>query len=113
MRVAPLLLALFAVAFGGSRPLAQTDDLARILSGLAARTQQYYDRFISIICTETIHQQDLRFNLRPTGRPRTSVYELSVARDDRANGEAEFRVDRTLQFVNGRPARKNQKPGCT
>jgi hypothetical protein len=110
---AALLFALVAVVFGGSRALAQNDELASILGGLAARTQQYYDRFISIICTETVHQQDLRFNLKPTGRPRTSVYELSVASDPHARGEAQFRVDRTLLSVDGRHARKNQKPGCT
>jgi hypothetical protein len=110
---AAMLVALVALVSGGSRTSAQSDELALILSGLAARTQQYYDRFISIICTETVHQQDLRFNLKPTGRPRTSVYELSVSRDPHGRGETEFRVDRTLQFVDGRPARKNQKPGCT
>jgi hypothetical protein len=113
MRRVPLLVALFVAALGGSRPSAQTGELGLILSSLAERTQQYYDRFISIICTETVHQQDLRFNLKPAGRPRTSVYELSVERDPNPKGEALFRVDRTLQFVNGRAARKNQQPGCT
>jgi len=88
-------------------------DLSLILGGLAERTQQYYDRFISIICTETVHTQDLRFNLAPVGRPRTTVYELSVSRDSSGKSEAEFRVERTLQSVNGRPARKNQSTECT
>jgi hypothetical protein len=113
MRRAALVVALLAAALGGSRPAAQGDELALILSGLAERTQQYYDRFISIICTETVHQQDLRFNLVPTGRPRTTVFELSVSRDPGGKGEREFRIDRTLQSVDGRPARKNQQPGCT
>jgi hypothetical protein len=108
-----LAVALALVAWGGVRASAQTNELALILSRLGERTQQYYDRFISIICTETVHQQDLRFNLKPTGRPRTTVYELSVARDPRGTGERAFRIDRTLQMVNGRPARKNQRPGCT
>jgi hypothetical protein len=88
-------------------------DLAFILGGLAERTRQYYDRFISIICTETVHTQDLRFNLAPVGRPRTTVYELSVSRDSSAKSEAEFHVERTLQSVNGRPARRNQRTECT
>jgi hypothetical protein len=88
-------------------------DLAGILAGLAERTQQYYDRFISIICTETVHTQDLRSNLRPIGRPRTTVYELSVSRDSKEKGDAEFRVQRTLQSVNGRPAGQNERPQCT
>ena len=88
-------------------------ELAGILAGLAERTQQYYDRFISIICTETVHTQDLRSTLAPLGRPRTTVYELSVSRDPKGKGEGEFRVERTLQSVNGRPARKNERAGCT
>ena len=91
----------------------QAGDLARILTGLAGRTQQYYDRFISIICTETVQTQDLKFSLAPVGRPRTTVNELSVSRDPIGKGEAGFRVERTLQSVNGRPARKNQRPECT
>ena len=112
MRRAALLVALLAVASGRGTS-AQAGDLALVLDGLAARTREYYDRFISIICTETVEQQDLRFNLRPRGKPRVTVYELSVSRDPRSAGESEFRVDRTLQLVNGRPARKNQQPGCT
>ncbi len=112
MRRAALLVALLAAASGG-RPSAQAGDLALVLGGLAERTRQYDDRFISIICTETVHQQDLRFNLTPTGKPRITVYELSVSRDSEAKSEDEFRVDRALQSVNGRPARKDQRPGCT
>lgn len=89
-------------------------DLVPILEGLAQRTQQYYDRFISIICTETVETQDLRFNLAPVGRPRITVYELRVVRDPREEKDrASFRVERTLQSVNGRPARKNQRAECT
>jgi hypothetical protein len=113
MRRVAVLLALAAAASAGARLSAQGDELSIVLAGLAERTQQYYDRFISIICTETVHQQDLRFNLTPAGKPRVTVYELSVSRDPQAKGEAAFRVDRTLQLVNGRPARKNQRPGCT
>lgn len=91
----------------------QHADLTFILGGLAARTQQYYDRFISIICTETIQKQNLRVNLAPAGRPRTSVYELSVSRHGGDKDEGQFRVERTLQSVDGRAVRKGQTPECT
>ena len=39
------------------------------------------------------------------------MYELSVSRDPNGKGEDDFRVERTLQSVNGRPARKNQRAG--
>lgn len=106
-------LALGAGLSAARAPLAETENVAAVLAGLAERTQQYYDRFTSIICTETVHQQDLKFNLDPVGRPRQTVYELSVTRDPKSTDGNDFRVERTLLSVNGRPARKNQEPGCT
>ena len=67
-----LLACAFLVCGTGARARTSV-DLATILGGLAERTQQYYDRFISIICTETVHTQDLKFNLAPAGTPRTTV----------------------------------------
>jgi hypothetical protein len=101
------------LAATGEMPAAQAFELASMLSGLAERTQQYYDRFISIICTETVYQQDLRSNLSPVGKPRMTVYELSVAHASGSTDGAKFRVERLLQMVNGRPASRNQEPGCT
>lgn len=106
-------LALGAALSAARAPLEETEGVAAILSGLAERTQQYYARFTSIICTETVHQQDLKFNLDPVGRPRQTVYELSVARDPKSKDGNDFRVERTLLSVNGRPAKKNQEPYCT
>ena len=107
-----IVLALVALA-GGRTAGAPSGELSLILGSLAARTQQYYDRFISIICTETVHQQELRFNLAPIGKPRETVYELSVTRNPRSKDEDDFLVGRLLQAVNGRPARKYQERGCT
>jgi hypothetical protein len=106
-----LAVALFLAA--GVGPTAQSGELTSVLAGLAIRTQQYYDRFISIICTETVHLQELKFNLAPLGKPRVSVYELSVSRNPRSKDDNDFRVERILQMVNGRSARKHQQPACT
>ena len=92
---------------------AQIDQVSAILGALADRTQQYYDRFVSIICTETVRQQELKRNLAPTGKPRVTVFELSVSRSTESGRESDFRVERTLESVNARPARRNQQPGCT
>jgi hypothetical protein len=108
-----LVVVVLVVWAGLQAPVAQSGELTVILGKLAERTQEYYDRFISIICTETVNQQELKSNLAPTGRPRVTVYELSVSRDPAAKSESDFRVGRTLQSVNGRPARKNQQPECT
>ena len=108
-----VLFACVLTIFVADTRAGQMPDLPVILERLATRTQQYYDRFISIICTETVETQDLRFNLAPVGRPRVTVYELSVSRESAAKGDAEFRVERTLLSVNGRAARKNQQPECT
>ena len=94
-------------------PAAQSDQLSVVLNRLADRTREYYDRFISIICTETVHQQEVKFNLAPSGKPRVTSYELSVSRNPSSKDEADFRVGRTLQSVNGRPVGRNQEPGCT
>jgi hypothetical protein len=108
-----LVVAVLVAAGGARMPAAQSGELQAMLGGIAERIQQYYDRFISIICTETVHQQELRFNLTESGRPRVTVYELSVSSAPRSKDESDFRVGRTLQTVNGRPARRNQEPGCT
>jgi hypothetical protein len=101
------------LAIAGVRTPAQSVDLPVVLTGLAERTQQYYDRFISIICTETVHQQDLRFNLTARGKPRVMEFELSVTRDSRSPDQNDFRVERIPTMVNGRPPRKDHEPGCT
>jgi hypothetical protein len=107
----PMAAILSASASAAQAP-AQS-ELVAMLNGLATRTQQYYDRFISIICTETVRSQDLRFTLQPSGKPRMTVFELSVSRNLEAKTEGDFRVDRTLLSINGKVARKNQEPGCT
>ena len=119
MKRAPILLALMAwliaCAMAGSaqgQP-GPPSNLAAVLAGLAGRAQRYFDRISSILCLETVTQQELRFNRAPIGKPRVTVYELSVTRDPLAKGDSEFRVERTLQLVNGKRARKNQEPECT
>jgi hypothetical protein len=107
------IVAVLVAMAGGRMTAVPSGELVLVLGSLAERTQQYYDRFISIICTETIHQQELRFNLTPVGKPRETVYELSVTRAPSSKDEDDFRVGRLLQAVNGRPARKYQEPGCT
>jgi hypothetical protein len=108
-----LPMAAILSAGAAQAPAPAQSELVAVLNGLATRTQQYYDRFISIICTETVRSQDLRFTLQPSGKPRVTVFELSVSRSPEPRHEDDFRVDRTLLSVNGRAARKNQEPGCT
>ena len=108
-----VLLACATIACGVEARTQPSDDLPLILRGLAERTQHYYDRFISIICTETVETQNLTPTLVPVGRPRTTVYELSVSADASDKRGNVFRVERTLQSVNGRAARRNQPTECT
>jgi hypothetical protein len=112
--IAGLALSAWVMApTAGGAQSTSSSDLVSILGGLAERTQQYYDRFISIICTETVHQQELKSSLAPVGKPRITVYELSVTRGPRSKQSTDFRVERTLQSINGRPAGKNKQPECT
>jgi hypothetical protein len=92
---------------------ASARDLPAMLDGLAQRVQQYFERISSIICDETVTTQELKSNLAPAGKPRVTVYELSVSRLADRKGDGQFAVARTLQSVNGKPARKNQEPYCT
>jgi hypothetical protein len=108
-----VVLACALIVCGVNTQTQHSGDLALILASLSQRTQQYYDRFISIICTETVQTQNLSANLAPAGRPRTTVYELSVSRDTGGKGANEFRVERTLRLVNGRPAGRNPRTECT
>ena len=100
-------------AVGAQAPQPAPSGLERALAGLADRVRHYYDRIGTIICQETVTQQELKFNLAPTGKPRITVYELSVTRDTRSKDDTEFRVERKLQSVNGKPAKKNEEPECT
>jgi hypothetical protein len=108
-----VVLACALIVCGVNTRTQHSGDLALILASLSQRAQQYYDRFISIICTETVQTQNLNFSLAPVGRLRTTVYELSVSRDAGDKSANEFRVERTLQSVNGRPAGRNQRTECT
>jgi hypothetical protein len=112
-RLCAALAFLAAWAAVGRAQVQAGSGLSETLSGLAARVQQYYDRISTIICVETVTQQALKFNLSPTGKPRVTVNELSVTRDPKGRGDKEFRVERLLQSVNGRRARKNEESGCT
>ena len=89
MRCAGLMVALIVAVFGGSRPSAQTGELALILSGLAdadAAGTTTGSSASSAPKPSTSRICDI--NLKPTGRPRTTVFELSVARDPQPRGEA-------------------------
>jgi hypothetical protein len=112
MRVAGLLIALLVLLPADAG--AQSGDAAPVLARLGERVRQYYDRVTSIMCTETVRQQELRSNLRPVGRPRDVVYELIVVRTpDERGAHGPIRVERTLKSINGREARRSDRPGCT
>jgi hypothetical protein len=92
-----------------------TSDLAALMERVGERVRQYYDRVTSVVCVETVSQQELRFNLKPIGKPRETVYELMVVREPSAEGETDshIQLERKLRTINGRPARKHEPPGCT
>jgi hypothetical protein len=97
------------------RPGAAARDLTALMERVGQRVRQYYDRVTSVVCVETVSQQELRFNLKPQGKPRETVYELMVVRQPPAEGETDsfIQIERTLKTVNGRPAGKREPPGCT
>ncbi|HEV3215673.1 MAG TPA: hypothetical protein VGZ27_08110 [Vicinamibacterales bacterium] len=108
-----LLMGGAAAGGQGQAPQLAPPGLEGALAGLAERVHHYYERIGTIICEETVTQQELKFNLAPIGKPRITVYELSVTHDTLSKDGREFRLERKLQTVNGKPARKNQEPECT
>jgi hypothetical protein len=113
------LLALAPLSVGAgseqSRLVSAAADMTALLARVGERVEQYYDRVTSVVCIETVSQQELRFNLKPQGKPRETVYELMVVRQPPANGEAEshVQIERRIKSINGRPVRKAEPPGCT
>jgi hypothetical protein len=111
----PLLLALLIapIAVAAQTPaagLSLNDVLARAGDAVA----QYYARAQSIVSTETVVLQPLKYDLSPdTAFPRRLVYERRVAWDATADGQApEARVLRELVSANNRAPRPRDKPKC-
>ena len=70
------------------------------------------DRFISIICTETVQIAGSSDRSR-AGRTATATVSRAERLERRGRqGREEFRVERTLQSVNGRPAGRNPETEC-
>ena len=113
------LLALAPLSVGAAseqgRLASAAADMTALMLRVGERVEQYYDRVTSVVCIETVSQQELRFNLKPQGKPRETVYELMVVRQPPAKGEAEshVQIERRIKSIDGRPARKYEPPGCT
>ena len=90
-------------------------DLTALMERVGGRVRQYDDCVTSVMCVETVSQQELRYNLKPQGRPRETVNDLMVVREPPVTpeGESRIQVERTTKSVNGRPVRKQEPPGCT
>src|SRR5262245_9989110 len=93
---------------------AAVPDLADTLARISERVEQYYSRARSIVCTETVVLQALRYDSGPDGFPRRLVYELRVEWEPPEPGETtgEARVVRQLISVNGRPPVKKDDSKC-
>jgi hypothetical protein len=102
-------------ASGAARSNEAAGGLAALMEQVGDRVRDYYDRVTSILCTETVSQQELRRNLKPQGKPRETVYDLMVVREPAADrfGESNIQIERKLKTVNGRPVGKSEPPGCT
>ena len=97
------------------RARAVADEIDQIVVAVSERVRSYYDRITTIVCTESVSQQELRNDSRPRGKPRDFVYELLVTREPSRTPEATFEVkaERQLKLVNGRPPRRRDQRECT
>jgi hypothetical protein len=100
---------------GGVDPEDVASGLAALMGQIGDRVRDYYDKVTSVLCTETVSQQQLRYNLKPQGRPRETVYDLMVVREPARDEQSEssIQIERKLRTVNGRPVKKNEPPGCS
>ena len=103
-----MVLACALIVCGVNTRTQHSGDLALILASLSQRTQQYYDRFISIICTETVQTQNLNFNLAPVGRPRIDGVRAECL--ERRGRQTRKRVPRGAHASIGERASRTQEP---
>ncbi|MGE0702735.1 MAG: hypothetical protein AB7P22_02240 [Vicinamibacterales bacterium] len=113
-RVLSVLVALVTIPIGAQSGAAADAELRVHLARIGARVQEYFDRFHSLVCRESVELQPLRPDLSRDGRARDLVYELRVewtpSSDGMESGAAT--IHRDLLTVNGRPPRPEDKASC-
>lgn len=96
-----------------SQAAEQPTGIVEALQRIGERVQAYYDRFRSIICSETVVQQHLTRDLIPDGRARVFLYELRIESLPATEGRGvEFTAMRTLRQIDGRTPRASYEPEC-
>ena len=94
--------------------MATTDPaLLPRLQALAARVQAYRERLSSISVTETVTQHRLNTKMKPTGKPRVFVYDVTIMRVPGTDGEDIVRAERVLKLIDGKPPKRRDEPECT
>lgn len=111
-----LMLVGFVLTSSAALPLrADGPSVGTLLSKVGEAVERYYARAQSVICLESVTQQNLARNtLSDTPFLRRLVYDLRVAWDAMQDGgeRAEAAVQRELLEVNNRKPRPNDKPKC-
>ena len=89
-----------------------SDDVAVLMKSVGERVRDYYDRVTSVICTETVLQEELRADLSPLRRLQETVYDLMIVRQPSLAGhvQGEVVVERRLKSIDGRPVRAEDRP---
>jgi hypothetical protein len=115
---APVCAAIVLAALLAAAPAAQRrapgEDVGDLVSRVSERVVDWYGRAQSIVSTEDVLIQPLRFDMSPAGFGRRLAYELRV--DWEPSGEVGTvpapRILRQLLRVNGRPPREGDDPEC-
>jgi hypothetical protein len=102
-----------ALLVSGRGALGQSIAADQTVARLSEYVEDYYARAQSIVTNEEVTVQRINRDLSADGFARRLVYELRVEWDPTVGGdEPPARVTRQLLTVNGRPARKSDKPEC-
>ena len=109
------LLAALVVAAPTAQPPSTEPDTAALISRVGARVIDWYGRAQSIVSTEDVFIQPLRYDMSPASFGRRVAYELRIAWDPASAVPGAFpeaTVLRQLTAINGRTPKAEEEPGC-
>jgi hypothetical protein len=102
-------------AVGAQGPAPASADAVTLLDSVGERLESYYERLTTIVCTETVRQQELKTDMKPRGKAREFVYDLIVTREPATALDSHPRVkaERQIRSRNGKAVKGGETPACT
>ena len=85
-----------------------------VMQRVSERVRKYYEDLFNVTSTEKVQRQNLKSDLSPDGKPKEMIYDFALFRkkDAKDNYENAVTEVRDLKSVDGKPAKKNDRPQC-